>query len=57
MVQEPALVICTVPGDGLVTVQLPLALKVTAKPDVAVGETTKSASPKVLGVSAPNVIV
>ena len=57
MVQEPAPVICAVPGDRLVTVQLPLALKLTAKPDVAVGETTKSASPKVLGDSVPNAIV
>ena len=57
MVQEPALVMCTVPGDGLVTVHCPLALKLTGNPEDAVALTLKSASPNVLGGNAPNVIV
>src|ERR1700752_2970567 len=57
MVQAPAPVIWTVPGDGLVTVQLPLAAKLTVRPEVAVALIPKSASPKVLFARAPNVIV
>ena len=57
MVQEPALVMCTVPGDGLVTVHWPVALKLTGKPDDAVALTGKSESPNVLFANAPNVIV
>src|SRR5438105_15917871 len=57
IVQEPAPVRCTVPGAGLVTVQLPLALKLTGKPDEAVGFTMKSGSPNVLFAIAANVIV
>ena len=57
MEQEPALVTCTVPGDGLVTVHCPLALKLTGKPEDADALTVKSGSPKVLGANAPNVIV
>ena len=45
------------PGDGLVTVQLPLAAKLTAKPEVADALTPKSGSPKVLFAKTPNVIV
>ena len=41
----------------MVTVQLPMALKLTGKPDEAVGFTMKSGSPNVLGAMAPNVIV
>ena len=39
------------------TVQLPVALKLTASPDDAVALTVKSASPNVLSASAANVIV
>src|SRR5581483_241411 len=56
MVQLPAPVMWTVPGAGVLTVQLPLAPSVTAKLDEAVGETTKSASPNVLPEIDPNVI-
>src|SRR4051794_5689108 len=48
---------CTVPGDGVVTVQLPLAAKLTGNPELAAALTAKSASPNVLLASAPNVIV
>ena len=48
MVQEPAPVMCTVPGDGLVTVHCPLALKLTGKPEDADALTGKSGSPKLL---------
>ena len=57
MVQEPAPVMCTVPGDGLVTVHCPLALKLTGKPEDAVALTGKSGSPNVLFAKGPNVIV
>jgi hypothetical protein len=46
-----------VPGDGLVTVQLPLAAKLTGKPEVAVPLTSKSGSLNVLFARAANVIV
>ena len=46
-----------VPGDGLVTVQLPVAPKLTAKPELAVALTAKSGSPNVLFANALNVIV
>ena len=39
IVHEPAPVMCTVPGDGLVTVQLPLAARLTGKPELALGFT------------------
>src|SRR2546426_4725182 len=58
IVQEPAARIRTVPGAGVVTRQLLfalLALKLTGKPDEAVGFTMKSGSPKVLFARAPNV--
>src|SRR5882672_4473538 len=54
MVQEPALVRWTVEP---VTVQLPVAVKPTARLDDAVPLTAKSGLPKVLVASAPNVIV
>src|SRR6266704_2422272 len=57
MVQEPALVMCTVPGDGLVTVHWPLALKLTGNPEDADALTPKSGSPNVLGANGPNVMV
>ncbi len=57
IVQAPAPVRCTLPGAGVVTVQLPTAIKLTGKPDEAVGFTIKSGSPKVLFAIAPNVIV
>jgi hypothetical protein len=57
MRHEPAPVMCTVPGAGLVTVQLPLAAKPTGNPDEVVALTPKSASPKVLFVNALKVIV
>src|SRR5438132_6182990 len=57
IVQEPAPVRCTVPGDGLVTVHCPLALKLIGKPDDADALTMKSGSPSVLLANAPNVIV
>jgi hypothetical protein len=57
MVHEPAPVRCTVPGDGLVTVQLPVGVKLAAKPEEAVALTLKSASPNVLFARDPNVIV
>ena len=52
--QLPAPVMCTVLP---LTVQLPLALKLTARPEDAVALTVKSRSPKVLFGSTPNVIV
>ena len=55
--QVPAPVVCTVPGAGVVTVQLPLALKLTGKPEDAVGFTIKLASPNVLFGMAAKVIV
>src|SRR5579872_270346 len=54
IVQEPAPVMWTVKP---LTVQLPLAPKVTVNPEVAVALTVKSASPKILLPSPPNVIV
>src|SRR6266446_2901754 len=54
IVHKPAPVRCTTLP---LTVQLPLPAKVTAKPDDAVAATPKSASPNVLLVSAPKVIV
>src|ERR1044072_7686305 len=54
MVQLPAAVMWTVVP---ITVQLPLAVNVTAKPDEAVALTAKSASPYVLFAIAPKVIV
>ena len=57
IVHEPAPVRCTVPGDGLVTVHCPLALKLTGNPEDAVALTGKSGSPKVRGAKGPNVIV
>src|SRR6266850_1552525 len=54
MVQEPAPVIWTELPE---TVQLPVAEKLTDKPELAVALTAKSGSPKVLPASAPNVIV
>src|SRR2546426_11446636 len=60
IVQEPAARMRTVPGAGVVTRQLLfglLALKLTGKPDEAVGFTRKSGSPKVLFAIAPNVMV
>src|SRR5438045_247963 len=47
----------TVPGDGLVTVQLPLAIKLTGNPEEAVALILKSGSTNVLFASGPNVIV
>ena len=57
IVHDPAPVKCTVPGDGLVTVQLPLAAKLTGNPEDAVALTMKSASPNVLFDNGSNVIV
>ena len=57
IVQAPAPVRCTVPGDALVTVHCPLAPKLTGNPEDAVALTKKSGSPNVLFASAPNVIV
>ena len=54
MVQLPAPVMVTVVPE---TVQLPLALKLTVKPELAVAFTVNGASPKVLLARAPNVIV
>ena len=54
IVHEPAPVIVTVEP---LTVQFPLEAKVTANPELAVADTTKGASPKILLVSAPKVIV
>jgi hypothetical protein len=54
MVQGPAPVMCTVLP---LTVQLPVAEKLTDKPELAVALTVKSGSPKVLPASAANVIV
>src|SRR5215472_3721904 len=47
IVHEPAPVMCTVPGAGVVTVHWPTGVKVTGKLEFAVGFTRKSASPKV----------
>ena len=57
MVHEPAPVMCRVPGDGLLTVQLPLGAKLTGKPEVAVALIPKSGSPNVLFAKAPKLIV
>ena len=54
IVQLPAPVIWT---ESPVTTQLPLASKVTVRPEEAVALTAKSASPNVLSGSAANVIV
>src|SRR5947209_1352006 len=54
IVQEPAPVRCTVEP---VTVQLPLAPKVTARLEVALALTLKSGSPKVLSARVPKLIV
>ena len=54
MVQLPAAVICTAAPE---TMQLPVAAKLMASPDEAVALTVRSASPKVLFVSAANAIV
>ena len=54
MVQEPAPVRWTV---LTLTVQLPIAEKLTDKPELAVALTVKSGLPNVLPASAPNVIV
>ncbi len=54
MVHEPAPVRCTVLP---LIVQLPVALKLTGRPELAVALTLKSASPNVLFAKAPNVIV
>src|SRR3954466_6313320 len=56
MVQEPALVMCTLLPFA-VTVQFPEAANVTGRPELAVALTEKSASPNVLGDSALKVIV
>src|SRR5262249_3620448 len=48
---------CTVPGEGLVTVQLPPAAKLTGKPEVAVALMPKSAAPKVWSAMAAKLIV
>src|SRR5260221_824894 len=52
--QEPAPVRWTVDPA---TLQVPLAVKLTAKLDEAVALTAKSGAPKVFAASAPNVIV
>ena len=54
MVQDPAPVIVTV---VVAIVQLPLALKLTARPDEAVALTEKLGSPYDLFGNAPNVTV
>src|SRR5437868_2400852 len=54
MVHEPAPVMWTL---APVTLQLPLAPNVTVSGDVVLLLTTKSASPKVLPLKAPNVMV
>jgi len=54
MVQEPAPVMWTVVP---VTLQLPLAAKLTVKLEDDVALTVKSGLPKLLAASAPNVIV
>src|SRR2546429_9979089 len=54
IVQEPAPVMWTVEP---VTLQLPLAPKLTVRLEVAVALTVKSGSPKVLPASAPKVMV
>ena len=54
IVQEPAPVMWAVEPA---TVHAPEAPKLTVRPEVEVAETLKSASPKVLSESAPNVIV
>src|SRR5215510_2507780 len=54
MVQEPAPVMCTVEP---LTVQLPRALKLTARPDDAVALTLKSGSPKVFPASGAKLMV
>ena len=51
---DPALVRCTVEP---VTLQLPPALKLTGRPEVALALTMKSGSPNVLFANAPNVII
>ena len=57
IVHEPAPVRWTVPGAGIVTVQLPLAVKPTGNPELAVALTAKSGSPNVLFAKAPKLIV
>src|SRR5215813_14866823 len=54
MVQEPAPVMCTV--EPLI-VQLPLAVKLTARPDDAPALTLKSGSPKVFPESGAKLMV
>ena len=54
MVQEPAPVRWTVEP---VTLQLPLAAKVTVRVEDAVALTAKSGSPKILPANAPKVMV
>lgn len=54
MVHDPAPVMCTVEP---VTVQLLVALKLTASAEDELPLTLKSGSPKVFPPSAPNVIV
>ena len=54
IVQLPPPVRCTVVP---LTVQLPLAVKLTGRPEEAVALTVKSGSPKVLFARGPNVIV
>ena len=54
MVQEPGAVRWTVAPE---IVQLPLAAKLTARPELAVALTVKGGLPNVLGLSGPKVIV
>jgi len=42
---------------GPPTLQLPLAVKITAKPEEEVAPTAKSAAPNVFAASTPNVMV
>ena len=55
MVQVPAAVRWTVVADAML--QLPLAPKLTVRPDVAVALTEKSAAPYVLAGSAAKLMV
>jgi hypothetical protein len=57
IVHEPAPMMWTVPGEGLVTVQLPLATRLTARPELAVALAVKLGSPNVLFANALKVIV
>ena len=57
IVHDPPPVRCTVPGEGVVTLQLPAAANVTGNPEDALALTVKSTAPNTLFGKAAKLIV